>query len=50
MSLESPEIAIDFLKKKEFFEKLGYEIVGKREINNEDIYFVRERKNKKNSI
>jgi len=44
MSLDINEIAKKFLVIKDFFDKIGYELVGTKDINNEKIYLVREKK------
>ena len=47
MSLETPvkvEIAKEFLAAQDFFENLGFELIGTKDINNEDIYLVRKKK------
>lgn len=49
MSLDMNEIAKEFLVIKDFFDKIGYELVGTKDINNEKIYLVKEKKySKKN--
>jgi len=51
MSLETPmkvEIDKEFLATRDFFYKIGFEVVGTKDINNEILYVVK--KKKKNSI
>jgi len=46
MSLEMDlerKFAEDFLAAKEFFDKIGYELIGTKDINNEVIYLVKEK-------
>jgi len=48
MSLEKPvivEIAKDFLAAKDFYDKIGYELIGTKDINNETIFLVKESSN-----
>ncbi|MFW9972275.1 MAG: hypothetical protein ACFFDF_18970 [Candidatus Odinarchaeota archaeon] len=47
MSLEIPvevKIAKEFLAAQVFFNKIGFEIVGTKDINEETIYLVRKKK------
>ena len=44
MSLDMNEMAEGFLVIKDFFDKIGYELVGNKDINNEKIYLVKEKK------
>lgn len=48
MSLEfGKKIAIEFVKTRKFFEKVGFELIGTKDINGERIFLVK--KKKKNS-
>ena len=38
------DVVNEFLDLKNFFEKVGFELVGVRNVNDESIYFVRKRK------
>jgi len=42
MSLEN--IATEFLVAKDEFDSLGYELIGTKDINNEEIYLVKKKK------
>ena len=47
MSLDMNEIAEEFLVIKDFFDKLGYELVDTKDINNEILYLVKEKNHSK---
>ena len=44
MSFDMNEIAEEFLVIKDFFDKIGYELVGTKDINNEKIYLIKKKK------
>jgi len=44
MSFDMNEIAEEFLVIKDFFDKIGFEVVGTKDINNEILYVVRKKK------
>ena len=44
------EIAEEFLVIKDFFDKIGYELVGTKDINNERFYLVKEKKHSKKNL
>ena len=37
-------IALEFLEIKDFFQKVGFEIIGSRDINDEKIYLIKKKK------
>lgn len=40
----SETIALEFIEAKENFKKLGFELIGTKDINNETIFLVKEKK------
>ena len=50
MSLDMNEIAEEFLVIKDFFDKIGYELVDTKDINNEKIYLVKENNHSKKNF
>lgn len=50
MSLDMNEIAEEFLVIKDFFDKIGYELVGTKDINNEILYVVRKKNHSKKNF
>lgn len=44
MSVEMNEIAFDFMKFKNLFEKIGFELIGSKDQNEEKVFLVKEKK------
>jgi hypothetical protein len=40
----SDNIDMEFVTLREYFDSLGYEVIGTKEVNNEDIIFIKEKK------
>lgn len=43
MSLNVNEVAFEFMKMKEKFEELGFELIGSKDHNEEKIFLVKEK-------
>jgi hypothetical protein len=44
MSLKPMEIAKEFMEIKEFFERVGFEVIGTKTDSSEVIYFIKKKK------
>ncbi|MFX1570662.1 MAG: hypothetical protein ACFFCV_20170 [Promethearchaeota archaeon] len=43
MSIQVEEINKEFIEIKNFFSKVGFELIGTTEINNDKIYLIKEK-------